>query len=433
MILEAFKLTLLALRRRVSLAGKALVMGALIAIAVVAAQPAAARYAALIIDGDSGGVLYSRNADTRNYPASLTKMMTLYLLFEAIERKQLRMDSELPVSARAAGQPPSKLGLRRGETLPVETAVLALVTKSANDVATVVAEAIGSTEYKFAIAMTKTARRLGMSRTTFRNASGLPHRRQLSTAADMARLAMALHRDFPQYYHYFSATEFTFQGKVYRTHNHVLTDYAGAEGMKTGYIRASGFNLVTAAKRNGRRLIGVVFGGRSAKSRDRHMRKLLDLNFRRIEGNVRTAKYVRPARNSGPMLASLPSKFAKVPRPPQRPDILIAEKTVEEIDRELELAVHRGNWAVQVGAYWQQDKAARRLEALAISHPDLLADGERKVSAKKAGRRVIYRARFGGLPEDDARDACRLLSRQKIDCLAIPPANAALLTANNAG
>lgn len=396
-------------------------------------KPAVARYAALILDGDSGAVLYSRNADTRNYPASLTKMMTLYMLFEALEAKRLRLDGSLPVSARAAGQPPSKLGLRRGETLPVETAILALVTKSANDVATVVGEALGGTEAKFAIKMTKTARRLGMTRTTFRNASGLPNRRQLSTAADMARLAFALRRDFPQYYHYFATTEFRFNGRVYRTHNNVLRDYAGAEGMKTGYIRASGFNLVTSVQRNGRRLIGVVFGGRTATSRDKHMRKLLDLSFRRLENNVQTAKFVLPAPNSGPSLGLLPTRFAKVPRPALRPDTLLALVSVSASDEDIALAAHRGGWAVQVGAYWQEDKAEKRLESLANSHPDLLADGERKISAKKAGRRVIYRARFGGMPEDDARDACRLLSRQKIDCLAIPPANASLQTANSAG
>lgn len=412
------------------------IIGIVLTTGVLTSGPAAAKYAALVLDADSGGVLFSRNADTRNYPASLTKMMTLYMLFEAIEQKRLRMDSDLLVSRRAAGQPPSKLGLREGETIKVETAVLALVTKSANDVATVVAEALAGTEANFARKMTARARQLGMQRTTFRNASGLPNRKQLSTAADMARLAMALHRDFPQHYHYFSTTEFRFHGRRYRTHNNVLLDYPGAEGMKTGYIRASGFNLVTSATRDGQRLIGVVFGGRTAASRDKHMRKILDLSFKRLSTVSRMARYVRPAPDSGPSAIEVPKQFASVPRPALRPADLVADSSptvAKAVHTAVKLGPQRGAWSVQVGAYWQEDKAARRLEALANSHPDLLADGERTVSAKKAGRRVIYRARFRGMPEDDARDTCRLLSRQNIDCLAIPPTNASLQTANSAG
>ena len=427
MIFRLFRLLTNAGHPRNGLSALSRVLLASIAM-IVALQvaPASAKYAALVLDADTGGVLYSRNADTRNYPASLTKMMTLYLTFEALEQKRLRLDSALPVSRRAAGQPASKLGLQVGDSITVHEAILSLVTKSANDVATVLAEALGRTEVDFAIQMTKTARRLGMQRTTFRNASGLPNRRQLSTAADMARLAMAHQRDFPQYYKYFATTEFTFRGRVYRSHNNVLKNYKGAEGMKTGYIRASGFNLVSSVKRDGHRLIGVVFGGRTAASRDSHMRRLLDTSFRRVASNPKIASYIRPMEITPTSPAHLPKRFAKVPQPPRRP-VDLADEVV---------AVHapsRGNWAVQVGAYWQQDKAARRLDALAASHPDLLADGERTVSAKKAGRRTIYRARFRGLPEHDARDACKLLSRQDIDCLAIPPANASLQTANSAG
>lgn len=381
----------------------------------------------MVVDADSGRVLYERNADTRNYPASLTKLMTLYLTFEALEQNRLRMDSSLPVSRRAAGQPASKLGLRRGETITVESAINALVIKSANDVATVVAEALAGTEVEFAAKMTKTARRLGMRRTTFRNASGLPNRRQLSTAADMARLAIALRRDFPQYYHYFATTEFGFRGRTYHTHNDLLSDYPGAEGMKTGYIRASGFNLVTSVSRDGNRIIGVVFGGRTANSRNKHMRRLLDTSFRRIELNIADSRKILPAADRNVGLDRLPGAFVKVPQPARRPDHLVTLAAVEP------KAEPRGGWAVQVGAYWQQEKAKRRLDALANSHPELLSDGEQVVSAKKAGRRIIYRARFFGLPEKDARTACRQLSSQQIDCLAIPPTNASLEVANSAG
>ncbi|PPR28402.1 MAG: D-alanyl-D-alanine carboxypeptidase DacF [Alphaproteobacteria bacterium MarineAlpha10_Bin1] len=206
-----------------------------------------AGYASIVLDGDTGEVLRSRNADTRNYPASLTKMMTLYMLFEELDGGRMQMNTKMSVSKRAAGQPASKLGLKRGTTITVRHAIMALATKSANDVATVIAEAIGGTEWEFAAAMTNRARSLGMKRTRFRNASGLPNRKQLSSARDMGVLAMAILRDFPHYYHYFSADKITFKGKTHRTHNNLLNRYPGMDGMKTGYIRASGFNLVASA------------------------------------------------------------------------------------------------------------------------------------------------------------------------------------------
>lgn len=239
----------------------------------------AAKYASLIMDATTGQVYHARYADHKRHPASLTKIMTLYMVFDALERGTLRLDQRLAVSRRAEGMAPSKLGLKRGQTIKVRDAILALITKSANDVAVVVAEALGGTEIEFARMMTERARRIGMSNTSFRNASGLYNKRQKSTARDMAQLALRIRSDFPQYYDLFSRQKFSYGGKTYKNHNNLLAQYAGSDGIKTGYIGAAGFNLVASVERNGRRLIGVVFGGRSAKSRDKHMISLFDKAF----------------------------------------------------------------------------------------------------------------------------------------------------------
>ena len=258
--------------------GKIAILAAFLLICAIA-QPAHAKYASYVVDADTGEALAGLNEETRNYPASLTKMMTLYLMFDRLKSKKWTLASKLDVSRRAARQPASRLGLRAGTTITVEQAILALVTKSANDVATVVAENISGRERNFALKMTAKARSLGMSKTTFRNASGLPHRAQLSTAKDMSILARSLLRDFPEFYHYFSTASFTFNGVTHSNHNKLLKTYPGTDGFKTGYIRASGFNLVASATRDGRRIIGVVFGGRSSSHRNRHMAKLLDKGF----------------------------------------------------------------------------------------------------------------------------------------------------------
>lgn len=251
----------------------------------LSAGPAAAnpKYAAIVVHADSGDVLFSRYADKRLYPASLTKMMTLYLLFEEIEAGRLSLDSKLKVSARAAGQPPSKLGVKSGTTIDVETAIKALVVKSANDVAVVVAEAISGSEWQFARKMTAKARSMGMRNTSFRNASGLPNRRQLTTARDLTILSQRVVQDFPDLYPLFSTKSFVWGKRTYRTHNRLVKTYPGADGLKTGYTRRSGFNLATTAVRDGERLIGVVLGGRSGRTRDAHMKEILNASFGRLK------------------------------------------------------------------------------------------------------------------------------------------------------
>lgn len=237
------------------------------------------RYAALVIDSTTGKVLYSKNAHEPRYPASLTKLMALYLAFEALESGKLKMNQQVVVSDRASRQIARKLGLRAGEKITVKDCIYSIAILSANDSASVLAEAIAGSEWSFAKMMTKKAKALGMTKTSFANAHGCHDKNQYTTATDMAKLALALKKKFPKYYPLFSKTSFTYKGKVMHGHNHVTKRYAGAEGLKTGYIRTSGFNLITTAKKPHGHLVGVVFGGENAKTRDDHMIEILDLGF----------------------------------------------------------------------------------------------------------------------------------------------------------
>ena len=269
------------------------------------------RYAAIVVDNKSGKILFSRNANDARYPASLVKIMTLYMVFDALDADRLSLDSRLKTSARASRQSPSKVGLKRGQTIKVSDAIRALVTKSANDVAVVIAEKLGGTEDRFAKLMTQKARELGMTRTVFRNASGLPNAKQSTTARDMAILARRVMEDFDHYYEYFSLKYFTYRGKRYRNHNELLFSYKGTDGIKTGYIRSSGFNVVISARRTNKHLIAVVMGGKTAKARNAHARMLLDKSFPKATFFRTRAKTSRapspPKRNpSGATTAVLP-------------------------------------------------------------------------------------------------------------------------------
>jgi D-alanyl-D-alanine carboxypeptidase len=260
------------------------VFAALLIGSAVVAPVAQARYSALVVEADSGEVLYEQSAYELRHPASLTKMMTLYMVFDALSRGRLKSSQPLWVSSYAASRPPTKLGLQAGDSITVQEAIYGLITKSANDAATVIAEALGGSELDFAQQMTRQARLLGMNNTYFRNASGLPDPYQITTAWDMYKLAKALQRDFPQYYRYFAVTDFSFRNSVHRNHNKLLFDYQGTDGIKTGYTRDSGYNLVASVHRQGHRVIGVVFGGSSASARDAHMRAILDQGFARLAG-----------------------------------------------------------------------------------------------------------------------------------------------------
>ncbi|MFG1419739.1 serine hydrolase [Xanthobacter sp. V0B-10] len=266
---------------------------------------------AIVLDANTGRVLYEDDADALRHPASVTKVMTLYLLFEQLEAGRLKLSSDLPVSAKAASQSPSKLGVRAGSTIEVEDAIKAIVTRSANDVAVVIAEALGGTESDFAELMTQKARALGMTRTTFRNASGLPNPGQVTTARDLSTLGRAIQDRFPKEYRYFATRTFYYRGESIGNHNRLVGAVEGVDGIKTGYTQASGFNLLTSMKRDDRYMVAVVLGGRSAGSRDARMRSLLAENYPRAYAGARTAPKVT---ENGGLFASA----APAPQPAER-------------------------------------------------------------------------------------------------------------------
>jgi D-alanyl-D-alanine carboxypeptidase len=276
-------------------------------------------YASIVIDVNTGRTLQATNADAPRFPASVTKVMTLYLLFEQLERGKLRLDSELPVSAFAARQAPSKIGFDPGETIAVEDAIKALVTKSANDVAVVVAEAIGGDQDTFAEMMTRKARSIGMSRTTFKNASGLPNPEQVTTARDLTVLGRAIHDRFPRYWRYFQTRNFEYAGRNYRNHNKLLGRVDGVDGIKTGFTRASGFNLLTSAKTGNRHLIAVVLGGRSGRVRDAQMASLVDDHLPRAFAGARQTPVFAEGRSEEPVrtAAVVPDSTTARPEPRQ--------------------------------------------------------------------------------------------------------------------
>ena len=275
-----------------------------------------ARHAAMILDANTGAVLHNDDADERRHPASLTKMMTLYLTFETIEQGRMSMSSKVTISQEAASAAPSKLELDPGEEITVREAILALITKSANDVAVALAEKIGGSQRNFVRLMNAKAREFGMMRTNFENASGLPDRDQVTTARDMITLGLHLQDDYPQYYGMFATRSFSFRGRSYRNHNTLMNNFGGIDGIKTGYTRDSGFNLVTSVRRNGRHLVGAVFGGGSAAARNGEMRVLLTRAFSR-------ASRVKTRKPAPPLIAQLkaPPKRAERPAPP-KPTIL---------------------------------------------------------------------------------------------------------------
>ena len=400
-----------------------LVIVGLISGAAVTPAKAATKYAALVLDVESGKILFSRHPDDKRHPASLTKIMTLYMVFEALESGKLSMNQRLPVSARAQGQPPSKLGLRRGETILVKDAIKALVTKSANDVATVVAEAIGGTEYRFAVAMTERAKELGMKSTRFMNASGLHDRHQVTTARDMARLAIAIRRDFPDHYALFSTQSFTYKGTKYKNHNKLLGHYEGTDGIKTGYINASGFNLVASVVRDGSRLIGVVFGGRTGSSRNAHMRDILTDGFKRAE-KIRIASFKPPLPVARPTIMAA----AVAPAPAPAPQIIAALTQDDDAEparrdnpeEEVGSRDDSGAWGVQVGAYSTEVRAQRSIATARGLLPNLLSDTEGKVEPLTNRDIPIYRARLIGLLENEARSVCLDLKRRKLPCVPVP-------------
>jgi D-alanyl-D-alanine carboxypeptidase len=373
------------------------------------AQAALARvHSSIMLDVQTGKVLEARNPDSLCYPASLTKLMTLYLTFRQLNSRKMTLGQELRVSSHAAAQQPTKLYLKPGEEITVRSAILAITTRSANDAAVVLAEAVGGTEYNFAQMMTQQARELGMTRTTFRNASGLPNRHQKTTARDMAKLALAILHDYPQYYDFFKAREFNFQGRTIYGHDHLLARYPGVDGMKTGYTVASGFNIVTSAVRHDRRLLGVVMGGRTARSRDHLMMALLNRGFAQARRTTLTAEARNPDAVHEPVA--------------RYKDVSQEETDAQEADRP-DLG-----WLVQLGGKFRSSRHVRNvLRSARRTTPEPLK-GARPLVVKLRGGR--YLARFADLDESTAIEACSALRRRKFTCNAYQVRRSGLVLAS---
>ncbi|WP_428493540.1 D-alanyl-D-alanine carboxypeptidase family protein [Rhodopila sp.] len=356
------------------------------------AQVGSARYSSIVVDANNGDVLEDVNADQPRHPASLTKMMTLYLTFEALRDRRISLDQAVPVSPHAASMEPTKLGLVPGSRLSVQQAILGLITRSANDAASALGELLGGSEDRFAQMMTLRARALGMTHTTFMNASGLPNDLQWTTARDLAILSRRLINDFPTYYNYFSTPSFVWHRQIIFNHDSMLRSYPGADGLKTGYTEASGHNLVTSAVRGGVRLIGVVLGAGSNGERDIHMTALLDHGFEQLD--------VLPVRK--PLL--LASRVS-----------LIASAHAAEIGQ---LAPHHAaaaNWTVQVGSY--ATAGAARSAALAARRE--AEAGEVRVEPIRQRAKRLWRAQVTGLTQADARDTC--LGYHRGGCIVMRP------------
>ncbi len=385
-------------------------------------------YSALVVEVDSDRVLYEQNADELRHPASLTKMMTLYLVFEALSRGELSLGDNMVASAFAVSKPPSRLGLAAGDTLTVEEGILGLVTQSANDAATVIAETLGGSEPAFAELMTQKAHQLGMNSTVFRNAQGLPNPDQVTTARDMYRLAKALLKNFPQFYSYFSTDSFWFRDHNFRNHNHLLDKYPGTDGIKTGFINSSGFNLVASAKRNGVRLVGVVFGGTSHSLRDAHMMEILDDGFAQIEGKEPAFHLSSFEGSQFPRLLRKPSGLGKLAgqQPIEQEEQDGQEQPASLKSREptlkKEKAVvreqddHEPSWEVRVGAFDEEKAAQHRLAEASKTAPFAFRHAKSGVISHTHHGKKTYIAYFNGLSKEDVALACQSLKRKKLEC-----------------
>ena len=390
--------------------------------ALAAAPAEAARdYTAFVIDATNGNVLYQRGPDKPMYPASLTKMMTLYLVFEALEAGTLSPDTRMRVSQRAQDQQPAELGLVKGQSITVEDAIMALITKSANDAATVVAEKLGGgSEWRFAVKMTRKARELGMRNTTFMNASGWHDSKMKSTARDMSIMSLRLLSDFPRDYRRFSTRTFSYRGTTYRNHNRLLGAVDGVDGIKTGYTRRAGWNLAASARVDGRRIVGVIMGGRSADWRNRRMTQLIGQGFKtaaREDRAVPLPQY-HPARGAPATL------YAHIPLPRNKPRSGLSDL----LDRALrgaaagETGVDQGSaddaaWGVQLGAYAVPGNAWRvRERAESGLAPVLDGVALAVVTAAADDGTILHRVRIVDLTEDQARLGCRVLDEIGIPC-----------------
>lgn len=442
--------------------GSKILLPILMAVSVVlgsAAQVSAnPKYAAIVIDANTGKTLFASNADAARFPASLTKMMTLYMVFEAMAHGKISKSSRIPFSANAATEPPTKLGIKAGGSITVEDAIYALVTKSANDVATATAEFLGGSEQRFARMMTERAHALGMRRTTFRNAHGLPNGEQRTTARDMATLGIALREHYPQYYSYFSTRSATVAGQRLSSHNRLIGRIKGVDGIKTGYIRASGFNLVSSVRSGNRSIVAVVMGGKSAKSRDNHMAALIQQHL--PKGSTRgggplvaskktiaptevvaagAGSIVLPSRNipvpdnrptesitafaaAAPAKAAIPaaSAFPTPVVPTARPQVEVELEETGEGDIELTTSSIPSGWVIQVASVGSEAEARDLLARTSRDAGGLLSNATPFTEPFVKGGTNYVRARFAGFSSKHAAwDACGALKKKNIACYAV--------------
>jgi D-alanyl-D-alanine carboxypeptidase len=389
------------------------------------AAHANSKYSAIVVDGNTGRVLHADHADASRFPASLTKIMTLYILFEYLEKGRLGYDTKFFVTRHASAQPPSKLGLKPGSYIKVRDIIGALVTKSANDVAVVTAENIAGSEAKFAALMTRRARQLGMSRTTFMNASGLPNRRQRTTARDMARLSMRIMNDFPQYARAFKTRYFRYHRRSFRNHNRLLFSYRGMEGIKTGYTRASGFNLTTSVKRGRKHLIAVVMGGRSARRRNAAMRNLLNRYFPRAVAMAKKPPLAQrmamlDGGNARVRYTAATTSWQGKNRPEAMPSLLSKSVASAQYDQR---SGGFGGYDIQIGAYEDRNMAVSKLTD-ARSRAAALLNGHQPYIMQFNKNGVNYhRARFAGFDSRmSASSACNRLKRKySVNCIVMLP------------
>jgi len=425
------------------------------------------QFSSIAVDARTGAILSSDNPDGLRHPASLTKMMTLYVLFQDMKAGRINRNTQFRVSARAASMAPSKLGLRAGMTISVDEAIKALVTKSANDAAATIAENLGGTESNFASRMTRVAHTIGMSRSSFHNASGLPNPDQYTTARDMATLGLRLMRDFPQYYPYFRITAFNFHGRTIRTHNKLVEHYAGTDGIKTGYIAASGFNLVTSTKRGDKRLVGVVLGASSSASRGAYMMRMLESKFAQAKSGetvaalagsskgvinpvaTATASSPAPSLDEKAQLADAAASASDVQANDEdqadvsatasvTPKVIEAglapvdgkKKPIGKLPFEVKSASAEPNtlqdsitqsWNIQIGAYPDKQRAQAKLTALkGKSIASLEGKAAYTIAIQKDGA-TVYRARFAGFDAASAKMACAKIVSLGEKCVAVSP------------
>jgi len=432
------------------------------------------KYASIVMDADTGQIIHQRHANKSLHPASLTKVMTLLLTFEALESGKINLKDRVRISRHAASMVPSKLGLPAGSSIRVKDAIYSLVTKSANDVAVALAEHLAGSERNFATRMTNKARDIGMRRTSFKNASGLHDVKQVSTARDMAKMARYVINVYPEYYRYFSRKTFNYNGKTYRSHNRLMDSYDGMDGMKTGYIGASGFNLIASAVRSDKRIIGVVFGGRSSKSRNTHMAELLDMGFRKVK-TLRIVKAPVPLPKRKPAIAHAIAALNNTPTGTLTNSDRMAgvnpllqngfEKLIGEGDFDpniskrietglLAIAAHKGGtqtpsltagpatgsaqkarmipakyapvsvnnnkpWSVQIGAFTSRVATDKAIHKALKSLPGTYSSAQPIIAPLKTADGWLFRARLTGFTKDDALSACNYIR----DCLPVAPQN----------